>query len=78
MKPLKTRLQIKHLEKMDFSKVSMAKDELYKVNDKFKMLGTPVGKVMLGKADILEMSKRSGMDVQEIIGKITVLIDSHN
>lgn len=48
------------------------------MNDKFKMLGTPVGKVMLGKADILEMSKRSGMDVQEIIGKITVLIDSHN
>ena len=48
------------------------------MNDKFKMLGTPVGKVMLGKADILEMRKRSGMDVQEIIGKITVLIDSHN
>lgn len=53
------------------------KDELVKVNDKFKMLGTPVGKVMLGKADILEMSRKSGMDAQEIIKKINMLINSH-
>ena len=33
------------------------KDEISKVNDKFKMLGTPMGKIMLGKADISEMSK---------------------
>ncbi len=59
------------------AKYPWLKDELYKANDKFKMLGTPVGKVMLGKADILEMSKRSGMDAQEIIGKINMLIDSH-
>lgn len=53
------------------------KDELVKVNDKFKMLGTPVGKVMLGKTDILEMSRKSGMDAQEIIKKINMLINSH-
>ena len=34
------------------------KDEMAKVNDKFKMLNTPVGKVMLGKATITEMSKK--------------------
>ena len=38
------------------------KDELSKVNDKFKKLGTPMGKSMLGKADIAEMSRKSGMD----------------
>lgn len=48
-----------------------------KVNDKFKMLGTPMGKLMLGKADLAEMSKKSGMNVDEIIGKITDLINSH-
>ena len=33
------------------------KYEIIKVNDKFKMLNTPMGKIMLGKADIAEMSK---------------------
>ena len=50
------------------------KDEITKVNDKFKMLNTPVGKIMLGKADISEMSKKSGMDAEQIISKLTELI----
>lgn len=53
------------------------KNEISKVNDKFKMLGTPMGKLMLGKADIAEMSKKSGMNADEIIGRITDLIKSH-
>ena len=36
------------------------KMEMAKVNEKFKMLNTPVGKIMLGKATIAEMSKKSG------------------
>ena len=50
------------------------KEELSKVNDKFKMLNTPMGKIMMGKATIAEMSKRSGMDADEIIQKISELI----
>lgn len=50
------------------------KEELFKVNDKFKMLNTPMGKIMMGKATIAEMSKRSGMDADVIIGKISELI----
>lgn len=53
------------------------KDEITKVNDKFKMLNTPVGKVMLGKATIAEMSKKSGMDADGIISKISELVESH-
>ena len=53
------------------------KDEITKVNDKFKMLNTPVGKIMLGKADISEMSKKSGMDAEQIISKLTELIQNH-
>lgn len=53
------------------------KDEITKVNDKFKMLNTPVGKVMLGKATIAEMSKKSGMDADAIISKISELVESH-
>lgn len=33
------------------------KDELPKINEKFKMLNTPMGKIMMGKATIVEMSK---------------------
>ena len=53
------------------------KEELSTVNDKFKMLNTPMGKVMMGKATISEMSKKSGMDADAIIGKIRELIDTH-
>ena len=53
------------------------KEELSTVNDKFKMLNTPMGKIMMGKATIAEMSKKSGMDADAIIGKIRELIDTH-
>ena len=56
---------------------SWLKDELPKLNDKFKMLNTPMGKIMMGKATIAEMSKRSGMDPDAIIGKISELIKTH-
>ena len=53
------------------------KMEMAKVNEKFKMLNTPVGKIMLGKATIAEMSKKSGMEAEVIIGKIKELIVKH-
>ena len=48
------------------------KEELSKLNN--KMLNTPMGKIMMGKATIAEMSKRSGMDADVIIGKVSELI----
>ena len=59
------------------TKYPWLKDEISKVNEKFKMLNTPVGKIMLGKADIAEMSKKSGMDEVQIIAKLTDLIRNH-
>ena len=53
------------------------KAEMAKVNEKFKMLNTPVGKIMLGKATIAEMSKKSEMEVEAIIEKIKGLINQH-
>ena len=54
------------------------KTEMAKVNEKFKMLNTPVGKIMLGKATIAEMSKKSGMDADIIISRINELISNHS
>ena len=48
-----------------------------KVNEKFKLLNSPVGKIMMGKATIAEMSKKSGMDADIIISRINELISNH-
>ena len=53
------------------------KDELPKINEKIKMLNTPMGKIMMGKATIVEMSKKSGMDADTLIRKLQQLIGSH-
>lgn len=50
-------------------------DELAKVNDKFKMVKTPMGKIMLKKATVAEMSKKSGMDEAALISKIEERIE---
>ena len=54
------------------------KAELPQINERFKMLNTPVGKLMLGKATIGEMSKRSGMESDAIIRSINQLISNHS
>lgn len=53
------------------------KEEMAKVNEKFKMLNSPVGKLMMGKSTIAEMSKRSRMDADIIISRINELITNH-
>lgn len=53
------------------------KEEIVKVNEKFKMLNSPIGKIMFGKATIAEMSKKSGMEEELIINRIQELINNH-
>ena len=50
------------------------KERLPEISPKFKMFFSPMGKVMLGKADIAMMSKKSGIDADEIIEGIRKLI----
>ena len=50
------------------------KDEMTNISDKFKLLNSPLGKAMLKKATISEMSKKSGMDADVIIAKLNGMI----
>lgn len=50
------------------------KQQLPTINERFKMLSTPLAKVMLKTATIADMSKRSGMDEGVLISKLTELI----
>ena len=57
-----------------FAAYPWLKDEMTKISDKFKLLNSPLGKVMLKKATISEMSKKSGMDADVIIEKLNGMI----
>ena len=53
------------------------KEEIISINDKFKLLHTPLAKVMLGKADIKMMSEKVGMPEDVLIQKLAGIIASH-
>lgn len=54
------------------------RQELPKINEKYKMINTPLGRMMVKKATIADVSKRSGTDEQVLIGKLTKMIDAHS
>lgn len=58
-------------------KYPFLKDELPKTNKKFKLLKTPMAKVLMRKADIAEMSRRSGISADELVQILNKMIESH-
>lgn len=54
------------------------REEIAKVNDKFSMLNSPLGKIVERKATIAGMSKKSGMDEDALIASIAELIRAHS
>lgn len=54
------------------------KEELIKINDKFKLLHTPLAKIMLGEADLAMMSEKAEMEIGVFIEKLKELVASHN
>ncbi|MGP1611562.1 MAG: DUF438 domain-containing protein [Catonella sp.] len=51
------------------------KEELPKINSKFKMLNSPLGRVMIPKATVRIMSERSEMDLDELIKAIKEVVE---
>lgn len=51
------------------------KTRLAEINPKFSLLNSPIGKVMIGKVTISDMSQRSGMDMNSLIDEIRKLIE---
>ena len=51
------------------------KSRLPELNPKFKMLNTPLGKIMMGKANVQTMSERSGIPLDKLIEGIKKLIN---
>lgn len=53
------------------------KEELPRVNEKFNLLNTPLSKIMVKKATLPEMGKRSVMNKEALPEALTSLIASH-
>lgn len=52
-------------------------DELTRLDEKFRLLKTPIGKMMIKRATVADMSRKSGMDINTLIQKIEELIEEH-
>lgn len=52
------------------------RDELPKINDAFKMLKSPLARIIIPKATVSTMSERSGMPLKDLIPALTRLISS--
>ena len=51
------------------------KEEAIKLDDRAKVVNTPVGKVLLKKYTIEDVSKRTGAPVNEILKRIETLVN---
>ena len=53
-------------------------DEAVKIDDRFKILNNPVGKMFIKKATIKGLSEKAGLDAQLILDQIQEMIARHN
>ncbi len=52
-------------------------DEAEKIDRRFRALRSPLGRLLINKADIAEASRRTGVDTDTIIENIEALIRDH-
>ncbi|MBR3401154.1 MAG: hypothetical protein IKG67_02825 [Parasporobacterium sp.] len=52
-------------------------DEAVKMDSRFKVLKSPIGKLFLKNATIGELSEKAGLSAEEIIGQVQSWIGNH-
>ena len=53
------------------------KTELVKLRPEFKMLNSPLGKLIVARATLKDVSERSGMSLDELLQSLQKLIAAH-
>lgn len=53
------------------------KEELIKTDAQFKKLNSPMAKIILKKATLADVSKRTGVNVETLIPKLEEFIEAH-
>lgn len=52
-------------------------EEAIKIDDRFKIIHSPIGKMLLKKATVQDLSDKAGLDVQVIVDQIRTIIEEH-
>ena len=52
-------------------------EEAIKIDERLKIVKNPVGKMLLRKTTVQDLSDKAEMDVQDIINQIRTLIQEH-
>lgn len=50
------------------------KGELTKISERFKLINSPIGKVMVKKATVKEMSGKAGMAIEDLVTALEELV----
>lgn len=53
-------------------------DEAVKMNERFKILNNPIGKMFIAQSTIQGLSEKSGLSVEELITNIESMIANHD
>lgn len=52
-------------------------DELVKIDGRFKIVKTPIGKMMIKNATVSDLSKKTGIPEKILLDKLDELINEH-
>lgn len=52
-------------------------DELIKIDSRFKVVKTPIGKMMIKNATVTDLSEKTGLSTDALLEKLQNLIDKH-
>lgn len=53
-------------------------DELIKLDSRFKIVKTPIGKMMIKNATVADLSKKTGVSSDELLQKLQEMVEEHN
>lgn len=52
-------------------------DELIKIDSRFGIVKTPIGKMMLKNATVSDLSEKTGLSTDDLLQKLQGMIDAH-
>ncbi len=53
-------------------------EELIRLDSRFKIVNTPIGKMMIKKATVTDLSEKSGLPTEELLKRLQEMVDKHN
>ena len=53
-------------------------EKLIKLDSRFKIVNTPIGKMMIKKATVADLSEKAGLPTEELLKRLQEMVDKHN